>query len=103
MAENEPGVPLGGVVYTWKEPGHYVYVSLLHLDEQVRGRGIGKMLLEAVEMDARDGGATKVVLSTNDFQAPGFYQKCGYTIIASPEAPHPFCPHNRHHILEKAL
>jgi GNAT superfamily N-acetyltransferase len=55
-----------------------LFVDLLWVSETHRGRGIGKALLSAAEVKARENGWQVCFLSTFDFQAPGFYLKLGY-------------------------
>lgn len=57
-----------------------VYVDDLWVDETQRGRGYGRQLLQAVEELARKMGCSNVNLVTNEFQAPGFYPRCGYEV-----------------------
>ncbi len=64
-----------GVVY-WD----WLYVDLMWLREDLRGRGYGHRLLELVEDEARQRGATQVFLDTFSFQAPDFYKRHGYRV-----------------------
>jgi len=57
----------------------WLFVKLLGLTPQARGQGVGKQLLERAETEARQAGFIGVYLDTFEFQAPGFYQKLGYT------------------------
>lgn len=57
-----------------------VYVDALWVDEGYRGSGLGKQLLKEVEEEGLRRGAGVIHLDTFDFQAPEFYQACGYTI-----------------------
>ncbi|QKV17395.1 GNAT family N-acetyltransferase [Oricola thermophila] len=59
----------------------WLYVELLALAPNARGSGVGAKLLERAEAHARDLGLAGVYLDTYEFQAPGFYAKCGYTEI----------------------
>lgn len=65
-----------GVVY-WD----WLYVDLMWLREDLRGRGYGHRLLELVEDEARQRGATQVYLDTFSFQAPEFYKRHGYKVF----------------------
>jgi ribosomal protein S18 acetylase RimI-like enzyme len=49
--------------------------------EGVRGRGWGRALLNTIEAAARERGCRHSHVRTWSFQAPDFYQACGYTII----------------------
>lgn len=53
------------------------------VDPAVRGRGVGRLLLDAVEQAARRAGARRVVLQTGDRQpeAAALYTRAGYSRI----------------------
>ena len=55
----------------------------MYVDPSVRGRGIGRALLEALEREARLLGATTFVLETGTRLAPAIrlYEAMGYTRI----------------------
>ncbi|MFC4425241.1 GNAT family N-acetyltransferase [Deinococcus navajonensis] len=55
-------------------------VDVLWVSEEVRGRGLGGMLLERAEWEAVQLGARHAKLSTFDFQAPEFYKARGYAV-----------------------
>ncbi len=57
---------------------NYFFVAHVWLSEKVRGRGVGKQLLDKVEEQARQRGCDHIWLDTFSFQAAGFYEKCGY-------------------------
>ncbi|MFJ3372451.1 GNAT family N-acetyltransferase [Pseudomonas sp. NPDC086251] len=63
----------GRVFYQW------LYVELLAVPEQARGQGMGTKLMHMAEDLAREKNCIGVWLDTFDFQAPGFYQKLGYS------------------------
>jgi ribosomal protein S18 acetylase RimI-like enzyme len=63
----------GRMFYQW------LYVELLAVPEQARGQGMGSKLMHMAEDLAREKGCIGVWLDTFDFQAPGFYQKLGYS------------------------
>jgi GNAT superfamily N-acetyltransferase len=65
--------------YTW---GGCCYVANLWVTEALRGKGLGSELLRAVERYAREKNCRVVFLSTHSLQAPGFYERHGYTPIA---------------------
>lgn len=69
---------VGGVigVVHW----NWLYVDLMWLREDLRGRGDGHRLLALLEEEARQHGATQVYLDTFSFQAPEFYRRHGYRV-----------------------
>jgi GNAT superfamily N-acetyltransferase len=83
--------------HTW---GGVAEIRFLWVNEAMRHTGIGSRLLRAAEHEARTRGCRKIVLSTHDFQAPGFYGKHGY-IVAGAFSEYP--RGHRSNFLEKAL
>lgn len=55
------------------------YLESLWIEPSYRGRDFGVLLLFEVEERARELGLFKIELKTFSHQAPGFYQKQGYT------------------------
>ena len=66
---------LGGTYWGW------MYVDILWVREDHRGRGIGSKLLCAAETEAKSRGCHHVHLDTMSWQAPKFYEKHGYSVI----------------------
>jgi GNAT superfamily N-acetyltransferase len=64
----------GSTVDLWK----WFTVDTMWVEESLRGRGLGAGLLAAAEEQARQRGCRWSKLNTWDFQAPAFYQRCGY-------------------------
>ncbi|MDD3192587.1 MAG: GNAT family N-acetyltransferase [Oscillospiraceae bacterium] len=62
-----------------------VTVDYLFVEESYRGCGYGSRLLARIEQAARAEGARRILLNTFSFQAPGFYQKHGYRLLAKLE------------------
>lgn len=74
--EDAAGSLLGGA-YVYIHPG-WAYVDLIWVDESHRGRGLGKKLMEQAEGEAVKRGCHSAYVWTQDFEAPGFYEKLGY-------------------------
>lgn len=77
LVRDDSGEILGGlyarVFYQW------MFIELLSVPEQARGQGLGSKLMRMAEDVAREKDCVGVWLDTFDFQAPGFYQKLGYS------------------------
>lgn len=57
-----------------------VYVDDLWVDKAYRGQGYGRTLLQALENHFKGKGFNNMNLVTSAFQAPEFYQKCGFEV-----------------------
>lgn len=55
-----------------------VEVRGLWVEPELRGRGIGRRLLAALEAEAVRRGCTRAALDSYSWQAPGFYERLGY-------------------------
>ena len=72
----ENGKKLAGL--TGEIFGNWLMIKYLFVDESLRGRGVGRSLMERAEAEARERGAKYAFVDTFSFQAPGFYKKLGY-------------------------
>jgi GNAT superfamily N-acetyltransferase len=61
----------------------WLVVELLWVDQASRGAGHGRRLLASAEAEARRRGCHHARVDTYSFQAPGFYEKCGYERFAT--------------------
>jgi len=77
IRDNEAVIVAGIAGWTW---AGVCEITQFWVDEKRRGQGLGKALLEASEMEARDKGCRKILIKTYSFQAPHFYEKNGYKI-----------------------
>ncbi|MBN9288661.1 MAG: hypothetical protein BGO43_08920 [Gammaproteobacteria bacterium 39-13] len=57
-----------------------IYVDDLWVDSRYRGQGYGRKLLQALEDHFKGKGFNNINLVTSAFQAPDFYQKCGFQV-----------------------
>lgn len=55
-----------------------IYVDDIWVDTAHRGKGLGKKLLQELENHFQGKGFNNINLVTSAFQAPGFYEKCGF-------------------------
>jgi GNAT superfamily N-acetyltransferase len=67
---------------TW---GGCLEIRQFWVEESRRGRGLGTRLLETAEGEARRRGCEQIVLMTFTFQAPAFYARHGFEIVATVE------------------
>jgi GNAT superfamily N-acetyltransferase len=51
------------------------------LPETLRGQGLGSSILKQVEQMGKEQGASKVLLTTFEFQARTFYERHGYKVV----------------------
>jgi GNAT superfamily N-acetyltransferase len=69
---------LGGCTGRTEDVWQWLTVDTMWVHPDHRGTGLGSALLAAVEDQARERGCRWAKLNTWDFQAPGFYERCGY-------------------------
>lgn len=79
LAALEGGQIIGGIVA--KQTHESIYVQLLAVDNNYRGKRVGSQLLEAIETYARQRAIIQLTLTTKSYQALGFYQKKGFDIF----------------------
>ncbi|WP_299804271.1 GNAT family N-acetyltransferase [uncultured Shewanella sp.] len=79
--KNTSGELIGGVA------GRTIYdnflINVVWIDETARGTGLGRELMQLAEIEAKSRGCTMAQVDTLSFQAPVFYQKLGFEIIAT--------------------
>jgi len=91
------GETVGGAIgYThWS----WLFVSHLWVREDRRGSGLGRVLLERIEQEARSRGAEAAHLDTYDFQALPFYLRLNYEEFGQlPDYPR---GHSRHFLWKR--
>lgn len=75
VARDGETVVAGAIGRSW---GLCCELQQLWVDPPRRRDGLGRELLEAFEAAARERGCRTLYLETFSFQAPDFYQACGY-------------------------
>jgi GNAT superfamily N-acetyltransferase len=79
--KGEKGEILGGLLgYVWSD---WLYVSILWVDDALRGKGNATRLMDAAEDYARQRGCHSASLDTHSFQARPFYEKRGYELFGT--------------------
>ena len=95
---DDSGKPVGGAV------GHgsfdWVFVELLFIPPNLRGKGIGTRLMQQIEEFAQARGLVGIWLDTFSFQARPFYEKLGYSVFGTLDG-HPIG--GSRHFLSKRL
>ncbi|MBZ0302484.1 MAG: GNAT family N-acetyltransferase [Anaerolineae bacterium] len=95
---NAAGELVGGAVvsFFWG----MAEINFLWVHESLRGRGYGRDLLAAAEQEAVRHHCHYAFLDTFSFQAPGFYERLGYQIVAEIKD---YPPGQSKYFLKKAL
>ena len=97
---SDPGTKeiLGGL-WAWTSFS-VLRIDLLFLPEHLRGSGLGRLLIQQVEDEAVRRGCIAAWLDTFSYQAPGFYQRLGYTVFGVIED---YPPGHSRYFLKKTL
>ena len=99
LACDDGGTAYGGIACHWENAPRRVFVDYFFLEERMRGNGIGKELFNELIRQVKSDGAVRIDLTTNTFQAPGFYRKMGFRVTGEKREPSPGCPENIHYSL----
>jgi GNAT superfamily N-acetyltransferase len=67
----------GQAFYGW------LYIMLLFVPEELRGQDYGTKLLAEADEWANKQQLSGIYVDTYTFQAPGFYEKCGFEVFGS--------------------
>lgn len=76
VTDPQSGKPVGGLL--GRTSLGVLFIELFYLPEPLRGNGLGRRIVQQAEDEGRRRGCTNAVLFTISFQAPGFYERCGY-------------------------
>lgn len=79
IVNDDKGRWIGGI--TAETYWHWLEINDFWFDEKFRGKGLGTLLLSKVEKIALGKGATRVMLTTFEFQARSFYELHGYKVV----------------------
>ena len=100
MLRTKEGEILGGITgeISWSN----LHIDFLWVDESLRGGGYGKQLLDHIEKTARAHNCRGIQLDTYSFQAPDFYQQCGYKVVGLIEE-HPMKDFQKYYLEKKLI
>ncbi len=77
LRDPQTGETLGGMI--GKTSYGLLFIDLVYLPESARGQDIGTRLLAMVEREGAARGCREAFLFTITWQAPGFYERHGWT------------------------
>ena len=84
FVRDDRGAVVGGVKGMYSNYG-WLWVALLWVSEDHRGRGFGTELMKNIEEEAARNGCTNAYLNTFSFQAVDFYRKLDYRVYGELE------------------
>jgi GNAT superfamily N-acetyltransferase len=87
LSDPRTGEPIGGLL--GRTSMGLLFIDLFFLPESLRRHGIGSRVIRAAEDEALRRGCSRAILFTVTFQAPGFYERQGYRVLARIECAPP--------------
>lgn len=79
------GIIMGGLIGRTHAIPEWLEITVIWVNEAMRGHGIGRELMRLAEAEAQERGCHFVKLSTSHYQAPEFYYKLGYRLYGKLE------------------
>jgi GNAT superfamily N-acetyltransferase len=80
VSDPDTGAVVGGLL--GRTSFGLLYVDRFFLPENLRKQGLGSRIIRAAEKEGRRRGCSRALLTTLEFQAPGFYQRQGWQVLA---------------------
>jgi GNAT superfamily N-acetyltransferase len=77
LRDPQTGKTLGGMI--GRTSYGLLFIDLVYLPESIRGQDIGSRLLQMMETEGANRGCKSAFLFTISYQAPGFYERHGWT------------------------
>ncbi len=87
VSDPETGEVVGGLL--GRTSFGLLYVDRFFLPESLRKQGLGSKIIKAAEEEGRRRGCSRALLTTLSFQAPGFYKRQGWEVLAELEGEPP--------------
>lgn len=81
---DEQGSVVGGVRGCYSDYG-WLWIGLLWVSDELRGKGYGVKLMTKIEEEAKKNKCTNAYLNSFSFQAVEFYKKIGYRVFGELE------------------
>jgi ribosomal protein S18 acetylase RimI-like enzyme len=81
IAAFRQGMFIGGIFFRWYK--QHAAIQKLWVGENNRKQGVGNRLLAAAEKELHRQGCRRIIVDTISFQAPDFYRRNGYQLIAT--------------------
>lgn len=76
IIKSNQGVIIGGILGLMDR--YCYYIDKLWVDERYRGQGLGRKLIDDIEIILKKKGCKLMCVDTFGFQAPEFYKKMGF-------------------------